>query len=77
MVDGKQIEMVANVFVVIGALNWGLIAISPSANLVSMIGDLFDKDSEYKMCRTFDRFVYLLVGLSALYLVLSMGGKKK
>jgi len=53
------LEWTVMVLVVVGALNWGLIAINPYWNLVTMLfGD-----------GTLARLVYGLVGLSGLYTV--------
>jgi uncharacterized membrane protein YuzA (DUF378 family) len=45
------------VLVIVGALNWALVGVSPSYNLVEMVA------------RQHSRWVYYLVGLAALYLV--------
>ena len=49
------LDWIALVLVIIGGLNWGLIAINSSWNVVAMLGDLIA------------RIVYGLVGLAALY----------
>lgn len=51
------LEWIVMVLVVVGALNWGLIAINPEWNVVLM---LFGRD-------TLARLVYGLVGLAGLY----------
>jgi uncharacterized membrane protein YuzA (DUF378 family) len=47
------------VLVIIGGLNWGLFGISPDLNLVALIFG-------YSIIA---RIVYILVGLSALYMI--------
>ncbi len=49
------VDIVALVLVVIGGLNWGLMSISASWNVVAMLGDALA------------RIVYALVGLAAIY----------
>jgi uncharacterized membrane protein YuzA (DUF378 family) len=50
------LKTIARVLVVIGALNWGLVAISPQAELV-----------QYLALPWLITLVYALVGLSGLY----------
>lgn len=52
----KTIEMIARILVVIGALNWGLLAISPSLELV-----------QYLQVSWLITLVYALVGLSGVW----------
>ena len=61
-----MIHKVAGLLVIIGALNWGLIGISPEWNLVHMI---------LGSVEWLERLVYILVGVSALALL--MKGKCK
>ena len=51
------LDWIALVLVIIGGLNWGLIAISADWNVVAILGD------------TVARIVYGLVGLAALYTI--------
>lgn len=64
----KMLGTVAWILVIIGALNWGLVGLGgPGLNLVSMIfGDSL-----------LARLVYILVGLSAAYLLYLKFGKKE
>jgi hypothetical protein len=55
----NSIDWIAMVLVIIGGLNWGLFGISSSLNLVDMIFG-------YSIIA---RIVYILVGLSALYMI--------
>lgn len=51
------LDWVALILIIIGGLNWGLIAINPAYNVVALLGDLIS------------RIVYGLVGLAALYTI--------
>jgi len=55
----KALHMVAFVLVVVGALNWGLVGLNPSWNVVGMV--LGGTPALLQV-------VYVLVGLSGLYL---------
>jgi uncharacterized membrane protein YuzA (DUF378 family) len=63
MLKLNTIGWVALVLVMIGALNWGLVGIFNGYNLVS---ELFGPMS------TLSRIVYILVGISALYLLMEI-----
>ena len=54
----KALHMIAFILVVVGGLNWGLVAFN--INLVNMLVGSWP---------TLEMIVYILVGLSALYLV--------
>lgn len=54
----KQLHMIAFILVIVGGLNWGLVALG--FNVVNMI---------FGAWPVVEQVVYLLVGLSALYLV--------
>lgn len=61
------LDWIAFILVIIGALNWGLVGIFNGWDLVAKIfGEL----------TTLSRIVYILVGVSALYLVFTMPSKK-
>ena len=60
MAEKNSLDWIALVLVIIGGLNWGLIGINPSWNVVSVI---------LGSVAWLERLVYILVGLSALYLV--------
>ena len=63
----KKIDWVAISLLLVGGINWGLIAINPSWNLVNMaLGSM----------PMVERIVYGLVGISAVYSVYSLFGKK-
>ncbi|WP_440951884.1 DUF378 domain-containing protein [Methanococcoides sp. FTZ1] len=59
MVEKSALDWIAIALVVIGGLNWGLVGISQDYNLVALIFG-------YSIIA---RIVYLLVGLSALYMI--------
>jgi uncharacterized membrane protein YuzA (DUF378 family) len=56
-------DMIAMVLVIIGGLNWGLIAINPNWNLVEMLFGYWPIVAQ---------LVYLLVGVAAVYLAIVM-----
>lgn len=62
----STVDWVAWVFVVVGALNWGLVGVS-NLNLVETVFGV----------GTLTQVVYLLVGLSGLYMLWMAMGKKK
>ncbi len=57
------LDTIALILVIIGGLNWGLYAISPSFDLIAMILGAWP---------TLAQLVYLLVGISAIYLIFVM-----
>ena len=59
MTEKTALDWIAIALVVIGGLNWGLVGISQDFNLVALIFG-------YSIIA---RIVYLLVGLSALYMI--------
>lgn len=60
---------VAYVLVIIGALNWGLVGISPNLDLVQLLVGSWSE--------VVARIVYILVGLSALWLIVKRPGAKR
>lgn len=61
----KQIDVIANVLVVVGALNWGLIAAARFDLVAALFGMHFGEIS------ALSSLVYGLVGLAGLYQVVS------
>jgi uncharacterized protein len=59
----KKLDLLAAVLVIVGALNWGLVAIA-NFDLVAAVFGL-----DFGQTNAFTRIVYGLVGLSAVYLV--------
>lgn len=57
----KKLDLVAATLLVVGGLNWGLVAIA-EFDLVATIGGL-----EFGETNAFTRIIYGLVGLSAVY----------
>ena len=53
----KATHAIAFILVIIGGLQWGLIGINAGWNIVAMLGS------------TLSMIVYILVGLSAIYLI--------
>ncbi len=58
----KSLDLVASVLLVIGGLNWGLIGLFK----VDLVGSIFGA--------LLSRLVYILVGLAAVYMILSVTG---
>lgn len=69
LVKEKSMNKVAYILVLVGALNWGLVGISSNLDLVQL---LIGSWSEIVA-----RVVYLLVGLSAVWLIIKKGNCKK
>jgi hypothetical protein len=65
--DTKLIDLIAEILVIIGGLNWGLYAIDPSYNLVAMLLGTIPM---------LETAVYGLVALSALYMTYLLATKK-
>jgi uncharacterized membrane protein YuzA (DUF378 family) len=59
----KVLDIIALVLVIIGGLNWGLVAFSPSYDLVQLL---------FGMWPIVAQLVYLLVGIAAVYLAVVM-----
>lgn len=57
----KALHAIAFILVVIGGLNWGLVAINPAYDLVALLGSV--------TASVVATVVYALVGLSALVLL--------
>lgn len=58
----KQIDLVALVLVVVGALNWGLVGLFKFDLVAEIVGEEFGK------VNVLSRIVYILVAVSGLYL---------
>lgn len=61
----NSIDWLAFVLVIVGALNWGLVGFFDFDLVASLFGDMSG----------FTRVIYSLVGLSAVYLAVSVGAK--
>lgn len=59
----NAVDWIAYVLVLVGALNWGLVGLFDFNLVETLFGDM----------TTLARIVYSLVGVSALYLVLTVG----
>jgi len=64
----KTLHIITFLLVIVGGINWGLVGISPSYNLVEML--LGSWPAVLKV-------VYILVGLSAVYLAVTHKGDCK
>lgn len=57
----KRIDIITKILVIIGALNWGLFAINPSAELV-----------QYLQVQWLITLIYVLVGLAGVWELIKM-----
>lgn len=64
----KQLDVLSTVLVVVGALNWGLVAVAQFDLVAALFGMRFGETSPLTAV------VYGLVGLAGLYQALSFGG---
>jgi uncharacterized membrane protein YuzA (DUF378 family) len=62
----KKLDMIAAVLVIVGALNWGLVAIARFDLVATIFGLTFGETNPIT------RIVYGLVGLSGVYLVVQL-----
>jgi uncharacterized membrane protein YuzA (DUF378 family) len=63
----RTLDIITLILVVIGALNWGLIGLF-GFDLVAAISGL-----QFGQMNGFSRFIYILVGLSGLYQLFTLG----
>lgn len=59
----KALDMVTLLLVIIGGLSWGLVGVFHFDLIAAILGDM----------SLLTRIVYILVGLSAVYLIVSFG----
>jgi uncharacterized membrane protein YuzA (DUF378 family) len=59
----KQLDIVALILVIVGALNWGLVGLFKFDLVAEVVGEKFGK------VNIVSRIVYILVALSGLYLL--------
>lgn len=64
----KALHVIAFILVIVGGLNWGLVGINMDYNLVNMLLGAWPM---------VERVVYILVGLAAIYLVVTHKGDCK
>lgn len=64
----KKLDVVAAVLLIVGGLNWGLVAIAQFDLVAALFGLSFGEANELT------RIVYALVGLSAVYLAATLRG---
>ena len=67
----KKIDALAILLVIVGALNWGLVAIA-GFDLVAAIAGL-----DFGETNAFTRIVYGLVGLSGVYVAAQVGAMRR
>ena len=66
----KKLDTAALILVVVGALNWGLVAIAEFDLVATIVG------LEFGQTNAFSRIVYGLVGLSAVYQAVRLAGAR-
>ncbi len=66
MAEKNMVDLLAQILVIVGGLNWGLVGIA-NMNLVTLL---------FGSIPLLVQLVYILVGLSALYMLFKMFGKK-
>jgi uncharacterized protein len=67
----KQLDVLATTFVVVGALNWGLVAVARFDLVAELFGMQFGETS------ALTAIVYGLVGLAGLYQVFALKGMQR
>ena len=67
----KKLDVLAGVLVIVGGLNWGLVAIA-EFDLVATLGGL-----DFGETNAFTRIVYGLVGLAAAYELVQLGAMRQ
>ncbi|MGB2580126.1 MAG: DUF378 domain-containing protein [Minisyncoccia bacterium] len=64
----KVLHVISFVLVIVGGINWGLVGVNPSYNLVTMLLGNWP---------VAEQIVYILVGLSAIYIAATHKGDCK
>ena len=67
----KQMDVVAAVLVIVGGLNWGLIAVAEFDLVATIVG------LEFGETNAVSRLVYGLVGVSAVYQIAQQGAIRR
>ena len=66
----KRVDLIAAVLVLVGALNWGLVAIAEFDLVATVFG------MEFGETNVASRIVYGLVGLAGVYCVVSLASRR-
>ena len=66
----KKLDVLAGVLVVVGALNWGLVAIAEFDLVATITGDDFGQTNPVS------RVIYGLVGAAAVYGIVRLAGRR-
>ncbi|MFA6042430.1 MAG: DUF378 domain-containing protein [Patescibacteria group bacterium] len=66
------LDWIAMVLLIIGGLNWGLVGVAK----FDLVGAIFKGTNEIGSDATIAKIVYILVGLSALYMLIMAFAKK-
>ena len=67
----KQLDVLAAVLVIVGGLNWGLVAVAEFDLVATLVG------LEFGETNALSRIVYGLVGLSAVYQIAQQGAIRR
>ena len=67
----KWMQQVAGALVIVGGLNWGLVAVAEFDLVAWIFGE------EFGATNAASRIIYGLVGLSAVYLALTLGARRE
>ena len=67
----KALDLIATLLIVVGALNWGLVAVAEFDLVAFVAGESFGETN------LFSRLVYGLVGLAAIYEVAAIQGIRR
>jgi uncharacterized protein len=67
----KQLDVIAAALVIVGGLNWGLVAVAEFDLVAALVG------LEFGETNALSRIVYGLVGLSAVYQIAQQGAIRR
>jgi uncharacterized membrane protein YuzA (DUF378 family) len=67
----KALDLVTGALVVVGGLNWGLVAVAEFDLVAALVGLMFGETN------AISRIVYALVGLSALYQAVALAARAR
>jgi uncharacterized membrane protein YuzA (DUF378 family) len=67
----KKLDLIASVLLIVGGLNWGLVAIAEFDLVAWLFGEQFGTTN------VASRVVYGLVGIAAVYAIASLAGSRR
>jgi hypothetical protein len=68
----KPLDLLATILVIVGGLNWGMVAVA-NLDLVALVTGA----GEFGSKNMLGTIIYALVGVSAIYLALTMGRMRR